>query len=68
MNEKRHSKTSKRDQRAARIALYFQQVGRPAQKNGLDPNDRRYDHEIEREMRGIKPQELDALLNGDDNY
>lgn len=57
-------KSSKRDRKAAQIDLYLQQVARPRQK-GQDPNDRRYDRDVECEMRKLKPQELDALLRGD---
>ncbi|KQR36747.1 hypothetical protein ASF91_01170 [Rhizobium sp. Leaf155] len=59
-------KPSKRDRIAAQIDLYLQQVARPAQKR-QEPNDRRYDREIERSLRTIKPQDLDALLNGQDD-
>lgn len=58
-------KSSRRDREAAEIDLYLRQVARPAQK-GKDPNDRRHDRDIERKMRRLKPQALDALLNADE--
>lgn len=57
-------KLSKRDRKAAEIDLYLKQVARPAQK-GQEPNDRRYDREIEREFRRMKPEALADLLKGD---
>jgi len=32
---------------------------------GNDPNDRRYDRELERKLRRMKPEELDALMHGE---
>ena len=39
---------------------------RKAQK-GVEPNDRRYDHEVERIFRRLKPEDLDVLLNGEED-
>jgi len=60
-------KPSRRDEKAAQLALYLKQVARPAQRHGLDPNDRRYDREAERAMKKLKPEDFDALINGDDD-
>jgi len=58
-------KQTRRERKAAEIQLYEKQVAKPAQK-GQDPNDRRYDRNVERKLRQISPLELDALLAEDD--
>lgn len=55
-------KQSKRDRKIAEIDLFLKQVARPARK-GHDPNDRHYDHKLERKLRKMDPRDLDALLN-----
>jgi hypothetical protein len=50
---------------AKELGTFLRQYGRRAQK-GQDPNDRTYDREIEQELRRVKPEELDRLINGDD--
>jgi hypothetical protein len=51
--------------RAADIQLFAKLYARPAQK-GVEPNDRRYPREIEREVKRMPPDELDRLLRGDE--
>jgi hypothetical protein len=36
-------------------------------EHGHDPNDRGYDRELERMIKQTDPQELDALLRGEDS-
>jgi hypothetical protein len=51
---------------AKELGTFLRQYGRRAQK-GQDPNDRTYDREIEQELRRLKPEALDRLINGDDD-
>jgi hypothetical protein len=32
-----------------------------------DPNDRRYDREVEKRVKNMDPEELDAILRGEDD-
>jgi hypothetical protein len=45
------------------FGTFLRLYGRKAQK-GCEPNDRPYDPAIERELRRLKPEELDRLMNG----
>ena len=58
---------SKKKKRALerRMGAFLQQYRRKAQK-GQEPNDRQYDRSIEKIIRKLSPEELDALLNGED--
>jgi hypothetical protein len=52
---------SKRKQRLeGEIGAFIRQYARKRHP-GMDPNDRRYDREIERMIRHMKPEELDDL-------
>jgi hypothetical protein len=51
----------KRARKAASLKLFVHQYGRKAQK-GVEPNDRRYEREIEKSVKRMKPAELDQLL------
>jgi hypothetical protein len=46
------------------IGTFLRLYGRKAQKR-CEPNDRPFDPAIERELRRLKPEELDRLMNGD---
>lgn len=49
------------------IGAFIRQYARKRHP-GMDPNDRRYDREIERKIRQMKPEELDALMrDGEDD-
>ena len=54
---------SKRDKKqlANRVAVFLRQYARRENPGG-DPNDRRYDREIEKLVKRLKPEELDRLL------
>jgi hypothetical protein len=56
---------SKRDKEklARTLGVFLRQYRRKAQK-GREPNDRSYDPNIEEIIRKLKPDELDALMNG----
>jgi len=49
---------------ANRLGAFLRLYERKAQK-GQEPNDRRYDRSIEQTLSRLKPEDLDALLNGD---
>jgi len=59
---------SKKDKEALsrQIGVFLQRYRRKAQK-GKEPNDRNYDREIEQIIRKLKPEDLDALLNGEED-
>jgi hypothetical protein len=61
-------KQQRRERLASDVAVYLKEVGRKAQK-GRDPNDRGHDRELERKLRRMRPEELDALMrSGDDEH
>jgi len=45
------------------IGVFIKQYKRKSHA-GYDPNDRSYDRKIEKEVKGMAPAELDALMNG----
>ncbi|MGZ6042872.1 MAG: hypothetical protein ACXWKW_11830 [Asticcacaulis sp.] len=51
----------KKTLKAEQIRLFVQQYARKAQK-GVEPNDRRYDRELEKDIKRMRPDELDELL------
>lgn len=55
----------RRARKLAAVARYVEQAGRRAQK-GVEPNDRKYSRDVERQVRQMSPAEFDALLHGDD--
>jgi hypothetical protein len=59
---------SKREQRLeGEIGAFIRQYARKRYP-GMDANDRRYDREIERKIRHMKPEELDELMRaGEDD-
>ena len=56
---------AKRALAAETIRRFAEQYGRKAQK-GIEPNDRRYEREVEGRVKRMPPQALDAMLNDDD--
>ncbi len=46
------------------IAAFVRQYNRPRHPRH-DPNDRGYDREVERRVKQMDPEELDALLRGE---
>jgi pheromone shutdown protein TraB len=56
---------SKRGEKLGKeLGAFLKQYARKAYKN-IDPNDRRYDHTIERLVKRLKPEELDRLMRED---
>jgi hypothetical protein len=43
----------------------MREYGRTAGRPGMDPNDRHYDRALERELKALPAEKLDALLHGD---
>jgi hypothetical protein len=64
--ERRHpNRAEKQALRAAELSLFVKQYGRKAQR-GVEPNDRRYDRDVEQKVRRMDPFELDRLLREDE--
>ena len=61
----RKPKVPRKDREAATLGRFVQQYERKAQK-GVEPNDRRYDRKVEKAVKRMKPEKLDALLRDDD--
>ena len=59
--KKNLNQDEKRAVRAADIAKFMRQYGRRRQK-GVEPNDRRYDRDLEVSVKRLDPGELDELL------
>ena len=55
-----------RKQLARDLGQFLRLYQRKAQK-GVEPNDRRYDHDVERILQRLKPEDLDTLLNGEED-
>ncbi|WP_412025305.1 hypothetical protein [Burkholderia cepacia] len=49
---------------AGELGVFVQRYGRRAQKH-VDPNDRRYDHDVKRTIARLSPAALSDLLAGD---
>jgi ribosomal protein S18 len=60
----RKPKVPRKEREAAAVRRFVKQYGRKAQK-GIEPNDRRYDRKIEKAVKRMKPEALDALLRDD---
>ncbi len=55
----------KRALRAAKVNRFMQDYGRQSQKR-VEPNDRKYDRDIESEGKRLKPEDLDSLMRDDE--
>lgn len=62
----RKQKTTRQDRLANEVALFAQQVGRKAQK-GVEPNDRKHDHKLERRLKHMSPLGIDKLTRAGDD-
>jgi hypothetical protein len=62
---KRLNADQRRERKAADIQLFAKQYARPAQK-GIEPNDRRYRRDVERQVKQMRPEELDILLRDEE--
>jgi hypothetical protein len=49
-----------------RLGSFMRQYARK-KEHGQDPNDRKYDQKLKREIRRMNPAELDELLRGEDS-
>ena len=58
---------SRRKQKmAAQIGQFMRQYQRKSQGGITEPNDRQYSRKFERELKRMKPADLDELLHGDE--
>jgi hypothetical protein len=64
--KRRPNASQKRALKSATLKTFVQQYARKAQR-GAEPNDRRYDREVERAIKQLKPEELDRLLRDDED-
>jgi hypothetical protein len=46
------------------LGTFLREYAKRAQK-GQEPNDRTYDRNIEKQLRRIKPEELDRMIHGE---
>jgi len=56
---------NRKERLQGRLGAFIQQYARPAHP-GQDPNDRRYDREMERRVKRMDPEELDALMHSEE--
>lgn len=56
----------RQDKLKAQIGVFMRQYRRKAEA-GWDPNDRKYDRELEAKLKRMSPEELDALMNDTDD-
>jgi len=56
----------KKQRMVAATARYLRQIGRQAQK-GVEPNDRGFDHKLDKKLRRMRPEDVDALFRGQDD-
>ncbi len=47
--------------------LFIKKIARKKSKNGYDPNDRSYDRRIEERLKRMKPEDINALINDDED-
>ena len=64
--KRRLNRAQKRALEAAEVAVFAKQYGCKAQR-GCEPNDRKYDREVERRLSRMDPRRLDALLRDDED-
>lgn len=56
---------AKRALKAASVRDFMQKYGRRAHR-GQEPDDRRYDRDVERSVKRMRPDELDQFLRDDE--
>ena len=59
---RRLNREEKRALISADVGLFIQRYRRPAQKGGLDPNDRCFDHDLQFKIKRMSPEQLDRLM------
>ena len=64
--KRRLNKAQKRALKTAEIAVFLKQFGRKAQKR-VEPNDRRYSHELESKLKAMPADLLDRLMREDED-
>jgi hypothetical protein len=62
---RRPNQDERRSLKSAEVAVFVRQYGRKAQK-GVEPNDRRFNEDVERRVKQMDPLELDRLLRDDE--
>jgi len=64
-NRRHLNADQKRALKAATVQVFMDKYGRKAQR-GVEPNDRKYDRDIEKALKNMTPAELDKLLRDDE--
>ena len=62
---RRPNRSEKQSLRAADIAIFVRQYGRKAQK-GVEPNDRKFNEDVERLVKRMDPVMLDRWMREDE--
>lgn len=55
----------RRNRLVAQVGHFMKEYGPKKRAGGWDPNDRHYDRALERELKRLRPEELDEFLHGD---
>jgi hypothetical protein len=63
--KRRPNRDERRSLKTAEVAVFITQYGRRAQK-GVDPNDCRYNEDVERREKQMNPLEFDRLMREDE--
>lgn len=50
----------------AAIGLFIRRYRRTARRGGLDPNDRSFDLDVQRQLKRMAPEQLDRLMRDDE--
>ena len=64
-NDEPKKRRKKRRVTEADLGLFLQKYRRKAHR-GHDPNDRTYDHNVEKKIKRMKAEDVDRLIRGDD--
>ncbi len=65
-SHRRPNRSEKRALKVAEFARFMKAAGRKAQKRA-EPNDRQYDHALQKRLRQIAPGEIDRLMRDDES-
>jgi hypothetical protein len=59
--------SKRRERLRTKLPEFMREYGRTSDRQGMDPNDRHYDHKLEQEIKRMDPRELDSLLRDDED-
>jgi hypothetical protein len=58
--------TRRREKLRHDVIAFLKEYARTSRRPNSDPNDRKYDRRVEKRLKQMKPEELDAILRGED--